>query len=151
MFQHSDNHYALEKNAAAASALAFNASSKLASNQSNDVQKAVLNLFTAIVVADKKVLQVEIDTYANIIKDCFGEDIIAKLNYDFLAEAKHIRKILSGPSRHYWLGIQHMTLRNISDHDYLLDKLWKISISDNCLDSREADIIDFFAYLWRKN
>lgn len=150
MFQYTDTQHPLEKPSLAPLST-YSTSPIIDSNQSIEVQTAVLNLFNAIVVADKRVLQVEIDTYADIIRDCFGEDIISKLNYDFLVESKRIKKILSGPSRQYWLGIQHMTLRNISDHDYLLDKLWKISISDNSLDSREADIIDFFTYLWRKH
>ncbi len=119
--------------------------------QEKQFQLAALNLFTAVIVADEKIRQVEIDTYIHALKSCFSEEVILELEYDFLEEADRIKKILSGPSKRYWLGTQHMTLRNYPNHRLLLDKLWKISVSDNCLDSREAEIIDFFAYLWREN
>lgn len=120
-------------------------------DENRDYKEAALNLCVAVIVADKKILQVEIDTYVSVLSACFKGDTfdVFDADYDFYEHANYVQKIINSPSKKFWLGIQHMRLRNYSKRRLLLDKLWRLSVSDGKLDSREADIVDFFTHLWR--
>jgi len=115
-------------------------------------KEVILNLCVAVIVADGKVRQIEIDTFIDILKACLDDPLFTlEPDYDFYEHAKYVQKIMNSPSKNFWLGIQHMRLRGYPHRRLLLDKLWRLSVSDSCLDSREATVIDFFARLWRES
>lgn len=122
-----------------------------ASDRSRIWYEAARNLFTAMIVADRKVLPIEIDTMKDGLKSCFPnkEDRYDDELPSFRENAQRIHKLLKGPGKRYWLGNQYMKLKDYPDHRALLDKLWKISVCDGTLDEREGQIIDMFAHLWR--
>jgi len=121
--------------------------------QEKEIFETIMNIFVAVAVADQKTLDVEVQTCMQALKffrpDDAGFNFIQDYNFD--KKAEEIQTILNGPGKKYWLGTQYMKLRDHPNHQILLDELWKISVCDGRLDSREADIIDFFSFLWKRN
>lgn len=126
--------------------------STYALEQEKDVNSAIMNLFLAVAIADQKFLEIEATTCVEMFKSCFNGKLDPRFieEYDFVKNAEIIKNKLNGPGNKYWLGTQYMRLRNYPNYQILLEKLWKISVCDGKLDSREAEIIDFFAYFWRR-
>lgn len=121
--------------------------------QEKEIFDTIMNIFIAVAVADQKTLDVEVLTCIRALKFFRPDDAALNFIHDFNfnEKTKEIKSILNGPGKKYWLGTQYMKLRDHPNHQTLLDELWKISVCDGRLDSREAHIIDFFAYFWKRN
>ncbi len=112
--------------------------------------ETIANLFTAMVIIDGKVLPIEIETLEDCLNTYSSELEIETTSFRFSSKrAKHMYKTLKGPGGRFWLGNQHMKLKDFPDRIDVLESLWKLSICDSKLDQKEGQLIDIFAHLWR--
>ncbi len=111
----------------------------------------ITNLYTAMIVVDGKMLPIEVETLQAVARETFSDCGIDHKSIDLDKDrARQIYKTLKGPGGRFWLGNQHMKLKEFEHHDLLLEKLWELSMSDGVLDKSEGQLIDIFAHLWQR-
>jgi len=114
-------------------------------------QDTIANILTAMIVVDGKVLPIEIETIERVIDETFSDCGIESASFSLDKDrARQIYKKLKGPGSRFWLGNQHMKLREFEHQDLLLEKLWQLSVCDGELDKSEGQLIDIFAHFWRR-
>ncbi len=118
----------------------------------SDAREAFLNLLVSVMVADRQIVRVEVEECEQAMRDCFGErhPIALMQEPDFIARCKTVDRIMRGPGRKAWVGLQYLRLQDHPDHDALLKRLWAVAVCDRKLDSRETYVIDLLASLWER-
>lgn len=114
-------------------------------------QDTITNLLTAMVVVDGKVLPIEVETLQAVVSETFSDCGLKNTSFSLDKDrARQIYKKLKGPGSRFWLGNQHMKLKEFEHHDLLLEKLWQLSVCDGVFDESEGQLIDIFAHLWQR-
>ncbi|MEM9599883.1 MAG: hypothetical protein AAF926_02560 [Pseudomonadota bacterium] len=110
---------------------------------------ALRNLLGAVILADGRIRTEEIVEYSHRLSDLLGEQARPDREAQwFLNRVEHIRDRMRSHGARYWLEEQLAILNTAPSVTELLDAIWAVAVSDNNLDPRESDILDFAFARW---
>jgi uncharacterized tellurite resistance protein B-like protein len=117
--------------------------------------EAIYNLFAAVVLADRRIHDNEVEAHATALEKVFasiGQEKVfhgTAVKQWLLENANDIVVKMTGSEGKVWLARQFLLLRDFPSRQLFLEKLWEVAISDENLHRKEAELIDLAVRLWR--
>ncbi|MGB6229250.1 MAG: hypothetical protein WBF53_03885 [Litorimonas sp.] len=118
-------------------------------NLSGKQRMALRNLLGAIVLADGRIQDAEVEAYSRKLCAVMGTPHHAEEEAAWLlARIGDIRHRMTGPAGRNWLSEQIAILRTFPYVTDLLDAVWSVAVSDSDLHPSEANILDYAFAKW---